>query len=112
MHAVSNTVSDSGANLLLITEAQCKRMGCNIITGETPALKAIDGQLHSFIIGHTPPVDLTIGRGTPSPLHKRVERMWVIAGDAGGMYDVLLDKETFKAWFTRKSCVSALHLVP
>lgn len=105
MHAVSNTVSDSGANLLLITEAQCKRMGCNIITGETPALKAIDGQLHSFIIGHTPPVDLTIGRGTPSPLHKRVERMWVIAGDAGGMYDVLLDKETFKAWFAHVSPV-------
>lgn len=103
--AINLAVCDDGSNVLLITEQQCKQLGISILTTDNPQLKAIDGELRQYVIGRTPAAKLTIGRGTPYPLTAEVQCLYVIAGDAGGMYDVLIDKETFKAYFAHANPV-------
>jgi hypothetical protein len=98
-HGIAAAVYDDGSNVLLISEQQCKRMGIQILTDSNPMLKGIDGELKPYIIGRTPPAKLTLGKGTPYPAVVDVPCLWVVAGNAGGMYDVLIGKDTFKAWF-------------
>jgi hypothetical protein len=102
---INVAVNDDGSNILLISEAQCKRMGIQILTSNLPELRGIDGELRPYIIGRTPPAELTVGLGTAAPMRKQVPCLWVVQGDAGGMYDVLIDKETFKEWYAHVSPV-------
>jgi hypothetical protein len=74
-------------------------MGIPVLKDSSPLLRGIDGQMRPYIIGRTPPAKLTLGRGTTYPLQVEVPCLWVVSGDAGGMYDVLISKDTFKAWF-------------
>ena len=99
LHGISAAVNDDGSNILLISEKQCSRMGATIYRDSSPLLKGLDGEMRNYIIGRTGPAKLILGRGTPYPLTVDVPCMWVVAGDAGGMYDVLISKDTFKAWF-------------
>lgn len=96
---INLAVSDDGSNILLITEQQCKRMGIQVLQQNLPELRGIDGELRPYIIGRTPPAELTVGLGTDAPMRKQVPCLWVVGGDAGGMYDVLIDKDTFKEWY-------------
>jgi site-specific DNA-cytosine methylase/transposase-like protein len=92
------TIIDSGADTAILTEATCKRYGIHVITTHVPQLLAIDGAPNSNIIGRTGPLVLTLAQGTPYSANLPLPNgALVMKGDAGGLYDLCLDKQTLHA---------------
>ena len=92
------TIIDSGADTAILTEACCKKYGVHIITTNLPQLLAIDGKPNNSIIGRTGPLVLTLAQGTPYAANLPLPNgALVMKGDAGGLYDFCLDKQTLHA---------------
>jgi hypothetical protein len=97
-HVVHNTAVDNGCNQPLIPEEYANAVGIPWKRCPSPQLMHSDGQPHDTIIGQTEPITLTIGPHTQRPL-KVTRRFSIIRGNAGGMFNLCLDSETFKGWF-------------
>jgi hypothetical protein len=86
---------DSGANVLLVTEAFCKEIGlffrrCE----EVPGLRGYGGSQDKKLIGVTSPFKLVLAKGCSYATTLHVKKAFVVPGDAGGMYKMCLDKQT------------------
>lgn len=86
---------DSGANVLLVTEAFCKEIGlffrrCD----QVPGVRGYGGTQDKKLVGITHPFKLVLAMGTPHATTLHVSRAFVVPGDAGGMYKMCLDKQT------------------
>jgi hypothetical protein len=92
------TIVDSGADTAILTEATCKRYGIHIFKTHVPQLLAIDGAPNTNIIGRTGPLVLTLAAGTPYAANLPLPNgALVMKGDAGGLYDLCLDKQSLHA---------------
>jgi hypothetical protein len=70
----------------------------HIDTKQVPQLLAIDGKLSQNITGRTGPLVLTLAQGTPYAVNLPLPNgALVMKGDAGGLYDLCLDKQTLHA---------------
>eukprot|EP00775_Hariotina_reticulata_P015122 gene15122-biopygen1480 len=86
---------DSGANVLLITEAFCKEIGlffrrCD----QVPGVRGYGGSQEKRLIGVTNPFKLVLALGCSFATTLHVKRGFVVPGDAAGMYSICLDKQT------------------
>jgi len=86
---------DSGANLLLVTEAFCKEIGlffqkCD----QVPGVRGWGGTSGKHLLGFTGSFKLVLAQGTPYATTIHVNRAFVVPGNAGGMYKMCLDKQT------------------
>jgi site-specific DNA-cytosine methylase len=65
-----------------------------------PNMRAIDGQYSKFLMGRMGPLELILGKGSAAPaVLRKPEGAFVIRGDAGGMYNLCLDKQTLAQVF-------------
>ncbi len=92
---------DSGSNTFLCTEKWAEQLGIHIYRDvPLPALRAIDGKLANYLVGRTEPLTLILGKGTEHPAYLQLPHGgFVIKGDAGGMYNICLDKQTLAPHF-------------
>jgi hypothetical protein len=93
-------VDDSGCTPELWAEAACLRLGMPFTRCTTPQVLMID-KTPASIVGFTAPHYVLVGGNTDCPL-----KVWrpggalVLAGDAGGMFDLCIGTETLKEYFS------------
>jgi hypothetical protein len=86
---------DSGANLLLVTEAFCKEIGLFFRQGiGVPGVRGWKGLKERVLLGCTDPFQLILAKGTSYETTLHVAMGYVVPGDAQGMYTLCLDKQT------------------
>jgi len=89
---------DSGANLLLVTEAFCKEIALFFRQGVgVPGVRGWKGFKERILLGYTDPFKLVLAKGTSYETTLHVQTAYVVPGDAGGMYTLCLDKQTVYA---------------
>ena len=95
----ANVAEDNGTNLLFFTEQFCQQQGIGFNRSKGPDVALFGGKVSSLSVGRTEPVTLLLGEGTEAPLTVHVqEGAHVMAGDAGGMFEVCLDTNTLSPW--------------
>jgi len=93
-------VDDSGCTPELWAEQSCLRLGMPFTRCTTPEVLMID-KTPASIVGVTEPHWVMVGGNTDCPL-----KVWrpggalVLAGDAGGMFDLCIGTETLKEFFS------------
>ena len=92
--SLDRCVVDSGSNLPLVTEDFCKAHGITIHSMTPPCMKDIFGDNHTRLMGRTPSLVLTLGPDTAVPTRLTIPGAYVVPGNAGGMYEFCLDKQT------------------
>eukprot|EP00775_Hariotina_reticulata_P002868 gene2868-biopygen4480 len=91
---------DSGANLLLLTQALCKEIGLTYRQGSgVPGVRGWKGFKEKVLLGYTDPFKLVFAKGTSYETTLHVPTGYVVPGDAQGMYTLCLDKQTVFAVF-------------
>jgi hypothetical protein len=96
----SKVVDDSGCTPELWAEQSCLRLGMPFTRCTTPEVLMID-KTPASIVGVTDPHWVMLGGSTDCPL-----KVWrpggalVLAGDAGGMFDLCIGTETLKEFFS------------
>ncbi len=98
---VEGAMVDSGSNTFLLTEYYANRKGIRIYRDvPLPALRAIDGKVSSYLLGRTEPLTFILGRETKHPAYIHLPHgAYVIKGNAGGMYNVCVDKQSLAPIF-------------
>jgi hypothetical protein len=92
---LNGVFSDSGANLLLVTEALCKEIALHFKhSDDVPGVRGWGGSQERKLIGYTGPFRLVLAKGTSHETTLHVARAYVVPGNANGMYKVCLDKQT------------------
>jgi hypothetical protein len=92
-------VDDSGCTIEVWAETSCQRFGMPFTRCATPQVLMID-KTPAAIIGVTEPHWMMVGGNTDCPLKVwRPGGAFVLAGDAGGMFDLCIGTETLKDYF-------------
>jgi len=88
-------VDDSGAEEPITTEVACKEWGLSIDTSRKAFLRGIDGLLTALVLGRTQPFSLTLRKGCFGSVNLLLpDGAIVLKGDAAGLYQIILDKQT------------------
>jgi len=95
---VENAVVDNGSQAPIITEVACTAWGLVIITTQIVVLRGIDGKCTDAVLGRTQPLTLTLCKGCYGSVNLLLpDGAIVIKGDAGGLYQMILDKRTLQS---------------